>query len=301
MAKMELTEEQWQKLGQHLPQDGDFLFSLLPNSDYMLNAVRHGVVLNSRMLVYLLLTERDSLVFTLIAAAEKHTDGVYDFMCTVCGENAAMDFIVRHELKDMYRHLTPAYLRDRELWELLAENGEYQLLADNGQYDLLEQKNQWVLLAGCGQYERIIRAEKWDALKLSHEGMEKLAQLGLWKHFYDGREVSLVNGFSETQILERLWEEGQQQLLFEFREDKFLLGKGWVKPYQDNGLWGSLTAYGHADQVDWEAYLAKIPDFNRVKVFDEAEKAKCWDFLVRHHQHRRLLRHGCFIRWLKSF
>ncbi len=44
MAKMELTEEQWQKLGQHLPQDGDFLFSLLPNSDYMLNAVRHGVV-----------------------------------------------------------------------------------------------------------------------------------------------------------------------------------------------------------------------------------------------------------------
>lgn len=77
MAKMELTEEQWQKLGQHLPQDGDFLFSLLPNSDYMLNAVRHGVVLNSRMLVYLLLTERDSLVFTLIAAAEKHTDGVY--------------------------------------------------------------------------------------------------------------------------------------------------------------------------------------------------------------------------------
>ncbi len=43
MAKMELTEEQWQKLGQHLPQDGDFLFSLLPNSDYMLNAVRHGV------------------------------------------------------------------------------------------------------------------------------------------------------------------------------------------------------------------------------------------------------------------
>ena len=58
MAKMELTEEQWQKLGQHLPQDGDFLFSLLPNSDYMLNAVRHGVVLNSRMLVYLLLTER---------------------------------------------------------------------------------------------------------------------------------------------------------------------------------------------------------------------------------------------------
>ena len=69
MAKMELTEEQWQKLGQHLPQDGDFLFSLLPNSDYMLNAVRHGVVLNSRMLVYLLLTERDSLVFTLIAAA----------------------------------------------------------------------------------------------------------------------------------------------------------------------------------------------------------------------------------------
>lgn len=136
-----------------------FLFSLLPNSDYMLNAVRHGVVLNSRMLVYLLLTERDSLVFTLIAAAEKHTDGVYDFMCTVCGENAAMDFIVRHELKDMYRHLTPAYLRDRELWELLAENGEYQLLADNGQYDLLEQKNQWVLLAGCGQYERIIRAE----------------------------------------------------------------------------------------------------------------------------------------------
>ena len=98
MAKMELTEEQWQKLGQHLPQDGDFLFSLLPNSDYMLNAVRHGVVLNSRMLVYLLLSERDSLVFTLIAAAEKHTDGVYDFMCTVCGENAAMDFIVRHEL-----------------------------------------------------------------------------------------------------------------------------------------------------------------------------------------------------------
>ncbi|MFR1032169.1 MAG: hypothetical protein ACLSE6_06515 [Alphaproteobacteria bacterium] len=250
---MELTEEQWQKLGQHLPQNGDFLFSLLPNSDYMLNAVRHGVVLNSRMLVYLLLTERDSLVFTLIAAAERHTDGVYDFMCTVCGENAAMDFIVRHELKDMYRHLTPAYLRDRELWELLAENGEYQLLADNGQYDLLEQKNQWVLLAGCGQYERIIRAEKWDALKLSHEGMEKLAQLGLWKHFYDGREVSLVNGFSETQILERLWEGGQQQLLFEFREDKFLLGKGWVKPYQDNGLWGSLTAYGHADQVDWEA------------------------------------------------
>lgn len=166
---------------------------------------------------------------------------------------------------------------------------------------MLEQKNQWVLLAGCGQYERIIRAEKWDALKLSHEGMEKLAQLGLWKHFYDGREVSLVNGFSETQILERLWEEGQQQLLFEFREDKFLLGKGWVKPYQDNGLWGSLTAYGHADQVDWEAYLAKIPDFNRVKVFDEAEKAKCWDFLARHHQHRRLLRHGCFIRWLKSF
>ena len=201
----------------------------------------------------------------------------------------------------MYRHLTPAYLRDRELWELLAENGEYQLLADNGQYDLLEQKNQWVLLAGCGQYERIIRAEKWDALKLSHEGMEKLAQLGLWKHFYDGREVSLVNGFSETQILERLWEGGQQQLLFEFREDKFLLGKGWVKPYQDNGLWGSLTAYGHADQVDWEAYLAKIPDFNRVKVFDEAEKAQCWDFLARHHQHRRLLRHGCFIRWLKSF
>ena len=65
MAKMELTEEQWQKLGQHLPQNGDFLFSLLPNSDYMLNAVRHGVVLNSRMLVYLLLTERDSLVFTL--------------------------------------------------------------------------------------------------------------------------------------------------------------------------------------------------------------------------------------------
>ena len=124
MAKMELTEEQWQKLGQHLPQDGDFLFSLLPNSDYMLNAVRHGVVLNSRMLVYLLLTERASLVFTLIAAAEKHTDGVYDFMCTVCGENAAMDFIVRHELKDMYRHLTPAYLRDRELWELLAENGK---------------------------------------------------------------------------------------------------------------------------------------------------------------------------------
>lgn len=24
MAKMELTEEQWQKLGQHLPQNGDF-------------------------------------------------------------------------------------------------------------------------------------------------------------------------------------------------------------------------------------------------------------------------------------
>ena len=137
MAKMELTEEQWQKVGQQLPQDGDFLFSLLPNSVFMLNAGRQCVVLNARMLVYLLLAERDSLDFTLIAAAERHTAGVYDFMCTVCGENAAMDFIVRHELKDMYRHLTPAYLRDREFWELLAENGEYQHLADNGQYDLL--------------------------------------------------------------------------------------------------------------------------------------------------------------------
>lgn len=300
MAKMELTDEQWQKLYHNLPEAENFLFSLLPDLTNVFDAVKHGMVLTSRILLYFLETDKSPLIPKLIVAARNHDKSVFEFMKTTLGEAEAVKFVIENSLRNLYAELSSKSLVEYQQWEELGVRKQFKLLADNQQYDLLEKYGCYQLLVEYGQLERVINAGRIYSLILTNSGMDKLAELGCWNELYEGKKALDFNHYSLDAILNILWDNHQQDLLFKKQEDEFLLKKGWFQPYQEHGLWATLAAYGYTDKVDWEAYLEKIPEYNSKAVFKEAEKLKVWPFLAKHQQHWRLFKHGQFGWWLKS-
>lgn len=301
MAKMELTDEQWQKLYQNLPEAENFLFSLLPDLTNVFDAVKHGMVLTSRILLYFLETDKSPLIPKLIVAARNHDKSVFEFMKTAQGEFEAAKFIIDNGLHDLYSELSVECLVKYQQWPELAARKQFKLLADNQQYDLLEKYGCYRLLARYDQMERVINSGNAGVLSLTDIGMEKLAENGLWEEFYGGKDSLFFNEYTEEKILNTLWDNHQQNLLFKHQEDEFLLKKGWFQPYQKDELWATIVSYGYADEVDWEAYLTKTPGYCRQNVFRDAEKHRVWPFLAKHRKHWRLLVNGQFVWWLKSF
>ncbi len=301
MEAMNLTEKQWCELYQKLPQPEDFLFSLLPNLNVVFTAVEHGSLLTSRLLFYLLETNKVQLIPELVKAAKQMSSNVYDFMCRVYGAEQTIEFALTNNITCWYKYCSDEYLEQYQLWDALAQRRKTEPLVRHQQYDVLERYGYYTLLAECGQFERLIKAGKALALVFTAEGMAFLANAGLWEEFYQGWNESLCNGYTKDKVLNVLWDNNQQDLLFKKQEDEFLLGKGWVKPYLDEGFWGTLIAYGHVDKVDWEVYLAQVPVYSKDMVFQEAAKLKVWDFLAKHRQHGLLFNNKQFGWWLKSF
>ena len=301
MEPMNLTQEQWGKLYQKLPQPKDLLFSLLPDLNAVFSAVEHGALLTSQILFYLQEKNKFPLILELVKIAKNQSADVYDFMRCFYGEQQLAEFAMENEIKSWFFRLSTEILEQYELWDILAQREIYEPLIKHKQYDVLERYGLYNILLDCQQYDRLIKAGKAWGLTMTVDGMDFLANVGLWKEFYRGKKVTYLNGYTQKRILDTLWNNGQQGFLMEQQEDEFLLEKGWFKAYQDQGLWGTLAAYGYADQVDWDAYLAKVPALSKNDVFQEAAKLKVWDFLAKHHQHRLLFINKQFGWWLKSF
>lgn len=301
MEKMELTTEQWQKLYDKLPDAEGYLFSLRNDASDLFAAVKHGAVLTAEILLYYLETGKSPLIPKLILTAKKCDRSVFDFLQITLGEDEAAQFVIENGLSDFYQNLSTENLEKYQKWEELAVRKQFELLAKNQQYDLLEKYGCYRLLARYDQTERVINSGNAFVLASTEFGMSLLAERGLWEDFYQGKGFLFFNDYTKENILNTLWDNHQQDLLFKHQEHEFLLKKGWFQPYQKDGLWATIVSYGYADEVDWEAYLTKTPGYCRQNVFRDAEKHRVWPFLAKHRKHWRLLVNGQFVWWLKSF
>lgn len=306
MEKVKLTSEQRQNIyGLFSVTDHQqLLMTFILNNKPMnlFDAVKNGAVLTPEALWYLLEYGHCRQILKLVKEAKNRDVRVYDFLVAMLGQAEADKFVLENRLTDLFERFDNAFLVQNSEWRALAVRKEFVLLAENGQFDLLEEYGEWLLLAGYQQFDRIIKAEKWQALVLSRQGMELLIQYAKWEDFYSGCKFAGRNGFTKEEILETLWKHKQQSLLFEKQEDDFLLTeKRYFEPYKRNNYWASMISCGFTDQVDWELYLKSVPDFNREKVYDVAEKAKAWEFLARHKKRWVLLCNGWFRCWIKSF
>lgn len=306
MEKKWITSEQWQNIYQLFSVDDqqELLLKLVLAGRWteLFEALEHGAVLSAKVLWYVLECGRINLVYKMIKKARVRTESVYDFLLAVDGEKQAEEFVLQNRLTDLFTRLDNKFLVQNGEWRVLAERGEFTLLAVNSQFDLLEEYEEWLALATYEQFDRIIKAEKWQALTISRKGMELLIQYEKWDIFYIGCKFTDRNGFSKKEILEILWQNNQQGLLFEAREDDFLLsGKKYFDPYKRNNCWATILTWGFADEVDWEVYLESVPLYNRDGVFEKAEEKKIWYFLAQHHKHWTLFKNGQLGWWRKSF
>ena len=117
MEAMNLTEKQWCELYQKLPQPEDFLFSLLPNLNAVFTAVEHGSLLTSRLLFYLLETNKVQLIPELVKAAKQMSGNVYDFMCRFYGEEQTIEFALKNNITCWYKYCSDGYLEQYQLWD----------------------------------------------------------------------------------------------------------------------------------------------------------------------------------------
>lgn len=306
MEKKWITSEQWQNIYQLFSADDQqellLKFVVAGRWTELFEALEHGAVLSAKVLWYVFESGKTNLIYKMLKKARIRMENVYDFLLAVDGQKEAGEFVLKNRLTDLFSRLDNKLLVQNGEWRVLAERKEFMLLAINNQFDLLEEYGEWVVLASYKQFDRIIRAEKWLALTISREGMELLIQYGKWDVFYEGLRLVDENKFTKQEILETLWNNGQQSLLFEKQQDDFLLSeKRYFDPYKRNNLWATILSFGFADEVDWEAYLQNVPSFSRDKVFSEAQKNKAWSFLAKHHKHWMLFKSGHLGWWRKSF
>ena len=227
----------------------------------------------------------------------------YQFLCVYWGKKKTEDFLVEQKYFNYIKQNFPVVsLVEYQLWDILAQREEFEALAENGQFDVLAAYKQYQLLVNRGQLDYVCHKGLYKFLILTQAGMEKLIQLKKWKEFFVGISLAPYNGFSVSEILEVLWNNGMQKLLFAKCYDEFLLKeKKYTKPYVANKKWGTLAAYGFYDEIDWEDYLGQVIASKKEDVYKEAVEAKNWAFLAKHQQHALLFRNGEFKWWWKSF
>ena len=231
------------------------------------------------------------------------SDECYNFLCVYWGKKKTEDFFVVQKYYNYIKKNFPVEsLVGYQLWDILAQRKEFKVLVKNGQFDILAKYEQYQLLVNCGQLDYVCRKGLYKFLILTKFGMEKLCQLKKWKEFFEGISLAPYNGFGSHKILEILWDNGQQELLFAKCFDNFLLDeKKYTKPYVKNKKWGTLAAYGFYDEIDWEDYLGQVIKSKKREVYQQAVAAKNWEFLAKHRQHKLLFKAKQWKWWWKSW
>lgn len=238
-----------------------------------------------------------------LKTAVRLSNGCYNFLCVYWGKKKTEDFMVEQKYYSYIKETFPVdSLVEYHLWDILAQREEFETLAKNGQFDLLAKRGQYQLLVNYGQLDYVCHKGLYKFLILTKAGMERLVQLKKWAEFFVGISLAPYNGFSVSEILEVLWTNGMQKLLFAKCYDEFLLDyKKYTKPYVANKKWGTLAAYGFYDEIDWEDYLGQVIESKKEDVYKEAVEAKNWAFLAKHQQHKLLFKKGQLKWWWKSF
>ncbi len=231
------------------------------------------------------------------------TDDCYNFLCVYWGKKKTEDFFVKYECFNYIQQTFPVEsLVEYQLWDILAQRGEFETLAKHGQFDILAKYKQYLILVKYGQLDYACHKGLYQFLAFTKAGMERLIQLKKWKEVFGGTSFTSFNGFSVSDILEILYDNGMQKLLFAKNYDDFLLDeKKSTDLYVKNKKWGTLVAYGFYDVIDWDDYLGQVIESNRGDVFQQALKAEKWEFLAKHQQHKLLFKKGQFKWWWKSF
>ena len=245
----------------------------------------------------------EGMILQALQSSVRLSNECYNFLCEYWGKKKTEVFFVEQKyynyIKENFHVKT---LVEYQLWDILAQKEKFYILAENGQFDILAKYKKYQLLVKYGQLDYACHKGLYQFLAFTKAGMERLIQLKKWKEVFEGTSFTAFNGFSVSDILEILYDNGMQELLFAKCCNDFLLDyKKYTKPYVANKKWGTLAFFGFYDEIDWEDYLGQVIESKKEDVYKEAVEAKNWAFLAKHQQHKLLFKTGQFKWWWKSF
>ena len=238
-----------------------------------------------------------------LKTAVRLSNECYNFLCEYWGKKKTNDFLISYNYVNYIKeNFSDKTLVEYQLWDILAQKEKFCILAQNGQFDILAKYKQYLILVKYGQLDYACHKGLYQFLAFTKAGMERLIQLKKWKEVFGGTSFTSFNGFSVSDILEILYDNGMQKLLFAMCCDDFLLDyKKYTKPYIENKKWGTLAFFGFYDEIDWEDYLGQVIESKKEDVYKEAVEAKNWAFLAKHQQHKLLFKKGQLKWGWKSF
>ncbi len=245
----------------------------------------------------------EAVVQQAIQSSVRLANECYPFLCSYWGEKKTNDFLIScNYVNYIKENFSDKTLVEYHLWDILAQKEKFFILAQHGQFDVLAEYKQYLILVKYGQLDYACHKGLFQFLAFTKAGMERLIQLKKWKEVFGGTSFTSFNGFSVSDILEILYDNGMQELLFAMCCDDFLLDyKKYTKPYIENKKWGTLAFFGFYDVIDWEDYLGQVIESKKEDVYKNAVAAKNWEFLAKHEQHKLLFKAKQFKWWWKSF
>ena len=219
-------------------QSNQVLFSLVKEGKIktFLGMVGKGYGLTPFILNALIDFGYEGMILQALQSSVRLSNECYNFLCEYWGKKKTEVFFVEQKyynyIKENFHVKT---LVEYQLWDILAQKEKFYILAENGQFDILAKYKKYQLLVKYGQLDYACHKGLYQFLAFTKAGMERLIQLKKWKEVFEGTSFTAFNGFSVSDILEILYDNGMQELLFAKCCNDFLLDyKKYTKPYVAN-------------------------------------------------------------------